>query len=37
MEMVELGVRGPAEPRLAGFRPPPDYRAGLAQVVEAWR
>jgi len=38
MEMVELGVGGPAEPRLAGFRPNyPDYRTGLAQVVQTWR
>jgi nucleoside-diphosphate-sugar epimerase len=38
MEMVKLGVRGPAQPQLGGFRPNyPDYRAGLAQVVEAWR
>jgi hypothetical protein len=37
MEMVEMGVRGGAAPRLAAFIPDyPDYRAGLAQVVEAW-
>ena len=36
MQMVELGVHGPAEPRLAGFSPSyRDYRAGLAQVVES--
>lgn len=38
MQMVEIGVRGPASPRLPGFRPRyPDYRVGLEAVVETWR
>lgn len=38
MQMVDLGVHGEARPAVPGFRPlHPDYRAGLAQVLEAWR
>jgi hypothetical protein len=37
MEMVDIGVRGPATPSLPGFRPRfADYRAGLEQVIAAW-
>jgi nucleoside-diphosphate-sugar epimerase len=37
MQMVELGVHGPAHPRLAGFHPRfADYRAGLRDVFRRW-
>jgi nucleoside-diphosphate-sugar epimerase len=37
MEMVEIGVRGPAEPQVPGFTPRyPDYRAGLDAVLAEW-
>lgn len=36
-EMTDLGAVAPALPRLRGFTPVyQDYRAGLAQVIEAW-
>jgi hypothetical protein len=38
MQMVELGVQGPASPVVPGFIPRyGDYREGLAQVVQAWK
>lgn len=37
-EMVDLAAEGKAMPRLPGFTPRyPDYKAGLAQVIEAWQ
>lgn len=37
-QMVDLAAVGIAAPRLPGFTPRyPDYRAGLDQVLEAWR
>ena len=37
-QMVDLAAAGAVMPRLAGFAPRyRDYRAGLAQVVEAWQ
>jgi hypothetical protein len=38
MEAVALGVRGDARPRVPRFTPDfPDYRAGVTDVVSAWR
>jgi len=37
MQMVELGVSGPARPQVRGFRPRfADYRAGIDQIVDSW-
>ncbi|MDP9326342.1 MAG: hypothetical protein M3O87_07390 [Candidatus Dormibacteraeota bacterium] len=37
MEMLEIGVRGPATPHVPGFVPRyPDYRAGLDAVLAEW-
>lgn len=37
MQMVEMAATGPAAPQLPGWRPRlPSYRAGLADVLEAW-
>ena len=38
MEMVELGIEGPAMPVVPGFRPIyADFQTGLQQVVETWK
>jgi nucleoside-diphosphate-sugar epimerase len=37
-QMTDVGASGPARPELPGFTPGlADYRAGLEQVIEAWR
>jgi nucleoside-diphosphate-sugar epimerase len=37
VEMLEIGVHGPAAPKVPGFSPQyVDYRAGLAAVMEDW-